>query len=272
MTPNTINSINILPEKEISNVLKQNKDLARNISEFDKRFKIAFSFPGEHRDQVKKIIDQLMVHISPNEILYDEFHAAEFARPNLDTYLQKLYHDESELIVVVISEEYESKNWCGLEWRAIRDLINKRQDNIMFLKSGEGSVFGFYDSLYGYIDIREQGVINTAELILEKYNFNSQTNSRWRQYNRHLDPYEVHKITKAFAPNLIPCRPGEADWRMKDENGNELFFAYVKNPVVDIDSEEILMIDNFGKGNCGLQSCISLCCPDQFYQYLYSTH
>lgn len=238
MISNAINNADIFPEKETDNVLIQNRSLARNISDLDKRFKIAFSFPGEHRNQVKKIIDQLMEHISPNEILYDEFHAAEFARPNLDIYLQKLYHDESELIVVVISKEYETKNWCGLEWRAIRDLINKRQDNIMFLKSGEGSVSGFYDSLDGYIDIEKQGITNTAELIFEKYNFNSQTSSRWRQNSHHLDPYEVHKIANSLAPNLIPCRPGEADLRMKDENGNELFFAYVKKPVVDIGSEK----------------------------------
>ena len=41
---------------------------------------------------------------------------------------------DTNLIVVVLCADYQQKEWCHLEWRAIRDLIKKRHDRIMFLR------------------------------------------------------------------------------------------------------------------------------------------
>src|SRR5439155_13628965 len=87
------------------------------------RFRVALSFPGEHRPRVERIADALAGRLGRDRILYDRWYAPEFARPNLDDYLTKLYHDESDLIVVFLSKEYNAKEWCGLEWRARRDVL-----------------------------------------------------------------------------------------------------------------------------------------------------
>src|SRR5262245_42318555 len=92
-----------------------------------RRFRIALSFPGEHRQFVEQVAEQLAAVVGRESVLYDRFYEAEFARPDLDTYLQRLYHDESELIAVFLCADYERKEWCGLEWRAVRDLIKRRQ-------------------------------------------------------------------------------------------------------------------------------------------------
>lgn len=84
-----------------------------------KRFRVALSFPGEHRDLVEAVATSLARSFGRRRILYDRFHEAEFARLNLDTHLQRLYHDESDLVVVFLCEAYERKEWPGLEWRAI---------------------------------------------------------------------------------------------------------------------------------------------------------
>jgi hypothetical protein len=127
-----------------------------------KRFKIALSFPGEYRKEIiEPIANQLSTNFSQTEILYDNFHKAEFARPNLDTHLQNLYHNESELIVVCLCGAYNQKDWCGLEWRAIRDLMNQRQNNnIMFLHADKDK--GNVDGIFGTID----GYINVSKIIL----------------------------------------------------------------------------------------------------------
>jgi len=65
-----------------------------------KRFLAALSFPGDHRALVGKVAECLAGELTNDRVLYDEFHRSEFARPNLDTYLQALYHDQSELVVV----------------------------------------------------------------------------------------------------------------------------------------------------------------------------
>lgn len=84
-----------------------------------RRFRVALSFPGEHRNRVESIAILLTQHIARQQILYDRWHSAEFSRPNLDVYLTKLYHDESDLIVVFLCAEYEKKERRnGVGWKA----------------------------------------------------------------------------------------------------------------------------------------------------------
>ena len=125
-----------------------------------RRFKVALSFPGENRDIVEEIAEKLVEIFSKEQILYDRYHRAEFARPNLDTHLQKLYHDHSDLIVVFICADYQEKKWCGIEWRAIRDLLNQKvaDERIMFVKCGQGTVDGVFGTVDGYIDTNENSI------------------------------------------------------------------------------------------------------------------
>ena len=132
-----------------------------------RRFAVGLSFPGEARKRVAAIAKLLATALGQNHVLYDKFHEAEFARPNLDVYLQNLYHDEVTLNVVLLCEAYNQKEWCGLEWRAIRDLIKQRKSEIMFLRVDDGDVAGAY-SIDGYVDIRDRTDEQAAALIMER--------------------------------------------------------------------------------------------------------
>jgi len=139
-----------------------------------KRFKIALSFPGERRDFVEKIAKILCRKFAKNEIFYDKHFEAELARPDLDTYLQDIYHHQSELIVVFLCEEYEKKEWCGLEWRAIRDLIKQRKtSDIMPIRFDLTHIAGLF-SIDGYIEIDKRSPEEIAELIFKRYTINQQ--------------------------------------------------------------------------------------------------
>lgn len=103
-----------------------------------KRFKIALSFTGEHRIFVAKVAELLAKEFGEMKILYDRYHEAEFARPDLDIYLPQLYLEESELIVIFLCAQYVDKRWCNLEWRSIRQLISSRDTSrVMFLSFDE---------------------------------------------------------------------------------------------------------------------------------------
>ena len=52
-----------------------------------RRFRVALSFPGEHRPRVEAIANLLANQLTRDRVLYDSWHSAEFARPNLDVYL-----------------------------------------------------------------------------------------------------------------------------------------------------------------------------------------
>src|ERR1044071_9826467 len=98
-----------------------------------KRFRIAFSFAGEKRDFVAEVAAILAERLGEAAILYDKYYEAEFARARLGRYLPKLYNEQSELVVVVICGDYSHKEWCGLEWDAIFDLLKQRRENEVML-------------------------------------------------------------------------------------------------------------------------------------------
>lgn len=133
-----------------------------------KRFQVALSFPGEKRDYVVQVADALAAALGKEKVFYDQWYTAELSRPNLDTYLQKIYHDEAVLVVPFLCADYEHKQWCGLEWRAIRDLLKQRaDDNIMPLRFDDTHIPGLF-SIDGYIDLRQYDPIKTVEFILQR--------------------------------------------------------------------------------------------------------
>ncbi len=140
----------------------------------EKRFRIALSFSGERRKYVGKVAESLVGEFGEEQVFYDKNFEAELARLDLDTYLQGIYHDDSELIVVFLCAEYEKKEWCGLEWRAIRDLIKKKKAwEIMFVRFDDTEIAGMY-SIDGYVSAEGREPEEVAERIIERYRMNEQ--------------------------------------------------------------------------------------------------
>jgi len=93
----------------------------RKLSEIN--FRVAVSFVGEHRAYVADVVDALRNYLGAEAIFYDHDYQAQLARPNMDVLLQDIYRTRSALVVVFLCENYREKEWCGLDWRAIRDMI-----------------------------------------------------------------------------------------------------------------------------------------------------
>jgi len=112
-------------------------------------FKVALSFPGEHRAFVRSVADFLVRELSNDTVFYDQFYEAILARPNLDSLLQSIYYERSDLVVVFVCKEYKEKDWCGVEWRSIRSRLNTRNDDrIMLIRFDDSEI----DGLYGGVD------------------------------------------------------------------------------------------------------------------------
>ena len=99
------------------------------------RFKVALSFPGEQRDYVAAVVGEIKKRLGTGSVFYDKDFTAQLARPNLDILLQKIYLNNSDLVVIFVSEDYERKQWCGIEWRAIRNIIMNKSDQYRTLVS-----------------------------------------------------------------------------------------------------------------------------------------
>jgi len=136
------------------------------------RFKVALSFPGELRDRVLEIVNFLKGALPTGSIFYDDDFTAQLARPNLDNLLQTVYLKNSDLVVVFLSGDYEKKMWCGIEWRAIRGIINNKSDHaVMFMRSDDAEIPGVY-SHDGYIDLNKFTSVQVADFILERIRLN----------------------------------------------------------------------------------------------------
>jgi hypothetical protein len=136
------------------------------INIFTHVFRVAFSFPGEARHRIGPIARHVQEALGPDSVFYDEWYKAELARPDLDLRLQGIY-TRAELVVVCLCAGYERKQWCGLEWRPIRDLIKKREDRIMLLRLDDADVAGSF-SIDGYIDLRTHDDPETGALVVHR--------------------------------------------------------------------------------------------------------
>jgi hypothetical protein len=152
----------------IDAMLAKTKRAVATSAAFDARqFQVALSFPGEHRPFVCAIAEHLKRELGNDSAFYDNDYVAELARPNLDVLLQRVYHDRSDLIVVFLSEDYLAKEWCGLEWRAIRDIIKQRRDaTVMLLRLDQVQVPGLF-GIDGYTDVSAWTPAKTAEAIVK---------------------------------------------------------------------------------------------------------
>jgi hypothetical protein len=137
-----------------------------------KRFRIAFSFAGEKRAFVEKVADLLAQSFGEEAILYDKFHEAEFSRARFGRYLPKLYNEQSDLLVVVICRDYVDKEWCGLEWDAIFDLLKQRRESEVMLSRFDYAIVDGLFSDAGFSELDHKTPEKLAALIIERLALN----------------------------------------------------------------------------------------------------
>ena len=117
---------------------------------------------------VEKIAIELERLIGPNSYFYDNNYVSQLARPSLDVLLQDIYRKRAKLIVVFLSADYQRKDWCGVEFRAIKEIILERDNKrIMFVKVDDGQVDGVFKT-DGYVDARKFTPSDIAGFIHER--------------------------------------------------------------------------------------------------------
>ncbi len=78
---------------------------------------------------------------------FEDYYKSQLARPNLGAILQDIYRNRSRLVVVFLCKAYGLKDWCGIEFRAIRDIIKQREDTkVMYVRHDAGHVDGVFST------------------------------------------------------------------------------------------------------------------------------
>ncbi|WP_312561467.1 TIR domain-containing protein [Anaerospora sp.] len=138
--------------EELQSLCTNLKPLSKPIDITKQIFNVAFTFAGESRSLVEQVVRELEKIIEKDSIFYDNNYVSQLARPSLDTLLQDIYKNRSKLIVVFLCKKYQEKKWCGLEFRAIKELIMEKEINkIMYIRLDDGQVDGVFKT-DGYVD------------------------------------------------------------------------------------------------------------------------
>jgi len=132
------------------------------------RFDVALSFSGNERSFVGEIASEIVKRLGQDSCFYDEFYHSQLAQPSLDSILEGIYRNQSNLLVAFLSESYEKKPWCGIEFRVIKEiLLNRGNKKVMYIKmdDSDSSIVLKTD---GYIDARRFTPEKIAQFICER--------------------------------------------------------------------------------------------------------
>ena len=145
----------------------QEVQLEYDLADPPKRFQVALSFPGEHRDFVLQVANALASQLARDRIFYDDWYEVELLGAGGDLKLQGMYKD-ADLVVPFFSQYYD-KPWCSLEWETIRGiLLERRQDDAVIpVHLDDTQIEGWSVVNFG-IRLRGRGPQQIAELILRR--------------------------------------------------------------------------------------------------------
>jgi Subtilase family/TIR domain len=135
-----------------------------------RRFAVAFSFAGEQNDYVERVWKALRLYgrLPRRRIFYHKVLEGELSRPNLDVYLQDIYLNQTDLLVVFLSAEYATKEWTGLEWRVVREMIKQKKSSaVMPIRFDETDIPGLF-SIDGYVSAAGREPEDVADDILDR--------------------------------------------------------------------------------------------------------
>lgn len=177
-----------------------------------KRFRIALSFAGERRAFVSQVAAILAKRFGEERILYDKYHMAEFARDGLAFSLPSSYHNECDLVVAILCNDYENKEWTGLEWKAIFGLLKQgKSKEVMLCRFDRVEAKGLYD-LAGFIELDDLTPAAAATFIFHRLAINE---------GKHKDHYTEDVPAGPDWPDEAPA----LDWPVADHTKARCAFA-----------------------------------------------
>ena len=139
------------------------------------KFLVAFSLAREQRELVRAIAETVEKELGRATVFLDEWFEHYIAGHDADLKLQHIYGEQSDLVVVCVSERYGGKPWTRAEHEAIRARLMKtrsspeKRENLRILpiRVGEAEVEGIPITAI-VPDVRARSAIETGKLILDR--------------------------------------------------------------------------------------------------------
>lgn len=130
------------------------------------RFQVAVSFADEDRPYVGSVVSAL--HARGVRVFYDVEQEIELWGKDLTAYLDDVYRNRSDYVVVFISRAYVEKEWARHELRsALARAIRERREYVLPARFDETDVPGLPPTVR-HVDLRQTTPDDLAEMIGRK--------------------------------------------------------------------------------------------------------
>lgn len=141
-------------------------------------FKIGVTFCGEYRKKyVQPFCEALLKYddFTKVNVFYDAWQEPLINGPKGDDTLRKIYNEKCQLVIVLLSPNYQEKKWTNnIEWPAIRELINTGRDDKICLLRVDKAEINKIDGLWAtqaiVKDIDDLSPDEIARFIYNKWN------------------------------------------------------------------------------------------------------
>jgi tetratricopeptide (TPR) repeat protein len=130
------------------------------------RYQVALSFAGEDRLVAGQIADELVAR--GVSVFYDQYEKASLWGKDLYAHLSRVYAEEAQYCVVVISEHYARKLWPRHELRHAQErAFREKREYLLPIRLDDTTIPGISETV-GYIDLRKDTLASVIQAVLRK--------------------------------------------------------------------------------------------------------
>lgn len=146
-----------------------------SLRKFPQRFLVGFSFAGEQIDLVRSIAEAVERRLGTGTVFFYEWFQHIVPGADADQFLQEIYAEKCQLVVLCVSGDYGRKAWTLAEHEVIRALQMQLREGdaptgrfrVYPIRVGEGDVKGIPKNTI-IAEVRRTPIKETAELIVAR--------------------------------------------------------------------------------------------------------
>lgn len=140
------------------------------------RFEISFSFAGSNRKVIEQVAVEVRRRLGEGKVYFDDWFAHELHGRDMHHELERIYCQDSRMVVVCLAAQYSDRPWCKHELAVIQDWIERMGDandragrlRLSLLRFDTTSFLGIRDTDDAFFVIRKKPA-EIAEYLLKRH-------------------------------------------------------------------------------------------------------
>lgn len=148
----------------------EDSEILESSPRMDERYNVAFSLAHEQHTYVDDVFECLKQLAPDINVFYyrDEGQKVQMWGRNMFEYLQAVYRDQSDHVIIFVSADYVEKRWTLHEWRSVQEAILARPEEYLLPARFDDSQLAGLPSTIHYIDLSQENPEQFAEKIVSK--------------------------------------------------------------------------------------------------------